>query len=463
MQVRFSALEYGIDGSFAEARYVFTGNETTGWEITRNGAHHLDLLPGHRLFAVERCGICATDLARRHLPFPLPQVIGHEVVARDALTGARVCLEINDTCAARGDAAPEIFCAAGLPTHCPGRMVLGIDRLPGGFGPWVLAPRHAAVDAADLTDDAAVLVEPFAAALHAVRTSPPLPGDRVAVLGTGRLGLLIVAALKAARGPVPYGITALSRHAKLRDAARALGADETADPADGRFDGAFDLVFEATGSPEGLDRALTLARREVHIKSTTGLPYHGFNGLTAMVVDECALLPWSLDGLERVPALDPTGEGRLLRPHTGEAIALPPSWTMRAETAAEAAAWLISSSDTGRLPRFDAGLAESLNDIDTLIRPFADREESLVRPRGVIFYSGDGAGHPLLRFIARGGCISTSRCGDFNEAISLLRGNPETTDALSLHLIAGTYPARELPRAFAMASDPGRLKIIIRH
>ena len=61
------------------------------------------------------------------------------------------------------------FCASGLHKHCPERLVLGIHDLPGGFGPWILAPTRAVHRIPDnVPSGTAVLIEPFAAALNAV-------------------------------------------------------------------------------------------------------------------------------------------------------------------------------------------------------------------------------------------------------------------------------------------------------
>lgn len=198
-RISFEAFDYTIDDAFIKARYDFEGSREEGWMVIRNGEKHLELGRGHRLLKSRVCGICSTDIARRFLPFPLPQILGHEVVASDPDSGGQYVVEINDTCDARGDIDRDIFCRAGLPTHCPGRMVLGIDRLPGGFGPYMLAPVNAVLEAEQLPLRTAALVEPFAAALHAVNTSRPRKGERIAVLGTGRLGSLIIAALHSWR------------------------------------------------------------------------------------------------------------------------------------------------------------------------------------------------------------------------------------------------------------------------
>lgn len=196
-RLEFDALDYRLwHQRFVPACDRFEGSATDGWRIHRDGVLALELGPGYCLLRTQSCGVCSTDLARQFLPFPLPQVIGHEVIAMGDETGQRFVVEINASHAARGVASACPFCNAGLHTHCPERIVLGIHDLPGGFGPYLLAPIHACVPIpASIPDSAAVLVEPFAAALHAVATIAPRDGERIAVLGPRRLGMLVVAAL----------------------------------------------------------------------------------------------------------------------------------------------------------------------------------------------------------------------------------------------------------------------------
>src|SRR5262245_36167601 len=121
--VACTAQEYHADGTIRPARYSFDGTIDGGWEVRREGKLHLQLGPGYRILEVSHCGICSTDLARHHLPFPLPQVTGHEVVARDE-SGRTVVVEINASHVARGlePAAWCAHCRAGLARHCPARL-----------------------------------------------------------------------------------------------------------------------------------------------------------------------------------------------------------------------------------------------------------------------------------------------------------------------------------------------------
>ena len=83
MEISFEAYEYQADGTLTPAQYAYDGSQASGWTVKRDGKPVLNLGPGYRLLRSARCGVCSTDLARRFLPFPLPQITGHEVVARD--------------------------------------------------------------------------------------------------------------------------------------------------------------------------------------------------------------------------------------------------------------------------------------------------------------------------------------------------------------------------------------------
>ncbi|MBN2491902.1 MAG: alcohol dehydrogenase catalytic domain-containing protein [Planctomycetes bacterium] len=461
MAVRFTAPEYRADGSFGIAAYALEGSAGQGWTVWREGRRHVELGPGYRRLDTVSCGICATDLARRHLPFPLPQVIGHEVLALDE-AGARHVVEINASCAARGLEPGCPFCRAGLSNHCPDRRVLGIHDLPGGFGPHVLAPVNAVLAVPDaIPDAAAVLVEPLAAALHAVMTVAPRAGDRVAVLGPRRLGLLGVAALRAyrRRHDLDVEIVALARREALLDRATEFGAD-TGYRVEGAGaelpDGFADVVIDTSGNPDALTLALRLARREVHVKSTHGRPSAGIDHLTELVVDELGIggfRPADVAGRTVAwLAEDP--------PPAGLAVAR----MLRGEPAALLEALESGAAAAGGLARADVAVVDSAAGIDRAIRPRADREVSLVRPRGRILVRlrpGAAADSPLVRAVAeRGLALTTSRCGDFRAALELMAADPELV-RVSERLITHRFPPDRLQEAFAMAASPECIKAVV--
>jgi threonine dehydrogenase-like Zn-dependent dehydrogenase len=226
------------------------------------------------VLAVRRAGICNTDLeiARGYMGFQ--GVLGHELVAQVVegpagsappadWAGRRVTPEIN--CACRGCPA----CTQGRGNHCPTRTVLGILGRDGGLAERVAVPLstlHAVPDSLD--DDQAVFIEPLAAALHAFDDVDLTRKDRVLLLGDGKLGLLIGLALAARRGQLGQAL-AVGRHPDKLAILAAAGL-EVALETDFDERGSFDLVIEATGSPQGLTTALEAVRPQgtLVLKST---------------------------------------------------------------------------------------------------------------------------------------------------------------------------------------------------
>lgn len=453
--VEFDAFDYCADQSFAKARYRLKGSTERGFEVERDGQVALELGPGYRALRVKQCGVCSTDLARHFLPFPLPQVIGHEVVALDE-NGQRFVVEINASHDARGVAHDCAFCSAGLPTHCPDRVTLGIDALPGGFGPWILAPVAACLAVPDdVPDSDAVLVEPLAAALHAVNTVQPRSGERIAVLGPRRLGMLVVAGLAAMRDG--YEVVAVVRNPALAGLARQFGADQVAAVGDDdtHLHEAFDVVIDTTGSPAGLERAVRLARREVHLKSTHGQVAAGVRFLTELVVDELAIEPFIEAGRDRrvawLPSESPSDE-----------------FVTRNEvqrgSAVDLAANYECSAAGMQLPRADQAVAGSAADVEAAIRPVSGREQPLIRPRGAIqlLPNASVADSPLLAAVRdRGLRLSSSRCGDFAQALDLLTNS--SLRGVGQRLVTHHFDAAELPEAFATAGGRDCIKAVVRH
>lgn len=467
MEVSFKALEYTAEDTFIQGEYRFSGNTDSGWTITRNGRLYLTLGTGYRLLRTIYCGICSTDLARRHLPFPLPQIIGHEAVARDE-EGRHYIVEINDTCVSRGDSSPEIFCKNGLPTHCPGRMVLGIDRLPGGFGPWILVPEYAAIPIDDLPLRSAVLIEPFAAALHAVKAYTPGNGESIAVVGAGRLGLLIVAALVAQRknSGQHFSITVLDIKSGKLERAFVLGADDVMvvdSDTPKTLHRHFDIVFDASGSPKGLDLALAISHREVHLKSTHGRDYHSMKHLTELVVDELSLLPFSMENLDYCWSKeDNSNEWVYIAPGCGT-IVIPNRFKKYQDVFHSAESYLKRKNFNNRLPRFDIAIASTADEIDLCIRPSSKNEESLVKPRGAILFKGRDEDIPLLNFINSGQRIRTSRCGNLKEALDILKKDMSILSLMEKYIITHEFPASKLADAFETAKGDNTIKVIIHH
>jgi threonine dehydrogenase-like Zn-dependent dehydrogenase len=418
------------------------------------------------------CGVCSTDLARRFLPYPLPQIIGHEVVGEK--DGKPVVVEINASPLARGIATEDPFSLHGLHTHSPQRITLGIDRLPGGFAPFFLAPVDAIVSVPpSVSALAASLTEPFAASLQGVDATPIRNGDSVAVLGPRRLGMLILAALSGFRKEkgIQFEITALIRHDNLKDLCLRMGADRVQD-SNTAADGSFDVVFDTTGKTEGFAHALRMAKRCVSLKSTNGQETLGLKHLTDLVVDEMAIVPFSAKYLTYTWPSES-------EPRSNHNIFLSPGVSREVETeirraapnaiihrmsAAEAAAkirggWNLEGSP---VPRFDLAVASTLAETDQIIRPAEGVEFSILRPRGAVLFAGPAVG-PLERAVTERGLeIRTSRCGDFHRTMKLLEEQPWIAKAFEEQMITHRFSLDHIGEAFETAADSARsVKVIV--
>jgi threonine dehydrogenase-like Zn-dependent dehydrogenase len=475
--VDFNALEYTREASFQQASYRYEGEANAGWRILRDGRESLILPEGYHLLRSIRCGVCSTDLARHNLPFPLPQITGHEVIAEDE-SGRTVAAEINASHHATGSPLAEacMFCRQGLPTHCPDRLTLGIDRLPGGFAPWILVPEHNVVEVpASAGSDVSVLTEPFAAAVHATEQTDLDGLERVAVLGTGRLGLLIVAALNGRREKMggTFSIEAIDRHQERLRVARALGADRAWENAEAVTAGAhghppFHVVFESTGSPQGLDVALRLASQEVHLKSTTGLASMGLVHATELVVDEVSLGPLGREHLSPVASPPGPGSTALI---CGSGI---PAEVVQGMEGAGYRTVRIQGEDnlrtaseevrSGAAPLASLAVVESIEAVDRLLRPWPDREQGIIRPTGRILVADVGQARTglLSPILERGIRIGTSRCGDFHRALPIMQTLLEKGIDLGA-LVTESLPASEMPRAFERARSQDNIKVVVAH
>jgi threonine dehydrogenase-like Zn-dependent dehydrogenase len=251
-------------------------------------------------------GVCGSDLNVITLkaspstsPFSsFPFVIGHENVGdivelgagvRTARIGERVTVNPLLCCEPRGLSPVCSACAGGHHSQCsrftdgaiaPG-MLIGTTRgLGGSWGEMFVAHESQLVRVPDdVSDEEAVLTEPLACSVHAVRGARLAPHDRILVIGAGSIGLLTIAAVKAL---VPDArVTSLARHEFQADHARRLGAErvvfargrylrELADAGEARLldpiigkpvgVGGFDRTFICIGGSQATDDAMRVTR-----------------------------------------------------------------------------------------------------------------------------------------------------------------------------------------------------------
>src|ERR671932_783126 len=246
-------------------------------------------------------GICGSDLgtlSAESSPYfsPItspPFVMGHEVfgvVAQENSgfsAGERVVVEPALGCAVRGIDPPCAYCASGRYALCL-HVVKG-DISPGiqtGFcgdtgGGWseetlVAHPSQLHQIPGDVSDEAAVAIEPLACAVHAALKLYPGPNETTLVIGAGRVGLFVVAALKQLTNAGP--IICVAKYTRQEKEASRLGADEVVHPEEAyeklptalgaeRYRpelgkpvvmGGADKVFECVGAPGTIEYAARL-------------------------------------------------------------------------------------------------------------------------------------------------------------------------------------------------------------
>ncbi|HOW70143.1 MAG TPA: alcohol dehydrogenase catalytic domain-containing protein [Phycisphaerae bacterium] len=240
---------------------------------------------GEALVAVRLAGICATDLelAKGYMGFT--GVPGHEfvgTVAKGSRTwrGKRVVAEINCICG-KCD-----MCQRGLANHCRRRTVLGIDRHDGVFAEQVVVPeRNLHELPASVSDAQAVFVEPLAAALQVIKQSRIEKRMRVAVIGSGRLGLLVAQVLKTTGCDLEVvGRNELTLNFCEKRGIRGTPVRELAPRADR------DVIVECSGSPAGLDLALAMLRPRGTIVLKSTYAQQSPVNLTPVVVQELTVL-----------------------------------------------------------------------------------------------------------------------------------------------------------------------------
>ena len=235
-------------------------------------------------------GICGSDLstvdgaASRYFEpiVSFPFVPGHEVVA-DTDDDRRVVLEPVLGCVARGISPTCVACARGDLGGCerlafgsvePGLQTGFCCSTGGGWGTFMVAHEsqlHPVPEA--MTDEAAVMVEPTACAVHAALTAGVTDGDIVVVLGAGTLGLLTIAALRRWTGAGQ--LVAVAKHPQQRAFATDLGADVVCEPAElgrlvrrltgslaygNQLTGGADVVVDCVGSDESIQQSLAVVR-----------------------------------------------------------------------------------------------------------------------------------------------------------------------------------------------------------
>jgi L-iditol 2-dehydrogenase len=247
--------------------------------------------PGEALVRVSAVGICGSDLhwydetGIGDAVLTRPLVLGHEaagVIVEGPRAGQRVAIDPQVPC---GDCET---CAAGHGHLCPQVRFLGHSVNDGALRELIAWPLANLVPLPDTIDDqAGAMLEPLGVALHALRLARTRPGDTVAVLGCGPIGLLLIALARRAGATT---VVATDRLPHRVTAARNLGAiaavvDDGAEreillrATGGR---GVDAAIEIAGDDDAIGAAIALARPAGTVV-VAGIPAGDHSTITASV------------------------------------------------------------------------------------------------------------------------------------------------------------------------------------
>ena len=217
------------------------------------------------LVKVLACGICGTDRHIYHGEYPSakPVILGHEFggVIEEAGSNSKfkvgqvVSVDPNIVCGTCPD------CVAERTAFCPDLTALGVN-INGGLAEYVLTPDSQIYPVkADLNPLHLAFIEPLACSIRGLDLANLKGGEKVAVLGGGVIGLLVVQLAKLAGASE---IVLITRQKFRRDVALKIGATRVIDPNSEDVNTAvtnMDVVFECAGAVETFKQAQNISRR----------------------------------------------------------------------------------------------------------------------------------------------------------------------------------------------------------
>jgi len=217
------------------------------------------------LIKVLACGICGTDRHIYHGEYPSakPVILGHEFggvieevgPSSKFKVGQVVSVDPNIVCGTCPD------CIAERTAFCPDLTALGVN-INGGLAEYVLTPDSQIYPVkADLNPLHLAFIEPLACSIRGLDLANLKGGEKVAVLGGGVIGLLVVQLAKLAGASE---IVLITRQKFRRDVALKIGATRVIDPNSEDVNTAvtnMDVVFECAGAVETFKQSQNISRR----------------------------------------------------------------------------------------------------------------------------------------------------------------------------------------------------------
>jgi L-iditol 2-dehydrogenase len=249
---------------------------TPGIRLSRAGVlEHVDVLvpepgEGEVLIRVMSVGLCGSDAH-----WYMEGEIGDATLGAGLILGHELCgvIESGPRSGERVAVDPAIpcwvcdMCVTGRSNLCTNLRFAGHGETDGGLRGHLVWPERCLVAVPDgVSDEEGALLEPLGVALHAMRLPGLRPGASVVVVGSGPIGLLLVAALRE-RGVEKIVVTDPLTHrlqaATTMGATGVLTATEDKDEMDlllAAVEGGADVVFETAGTDSGVTSAVMAAR-----------------------------------------------------------------------------------------------------------------------------------------------------------------------------------------------------------
>jgi len=234
-----------------------------------------DPKPGHGELCIEiaYCGICGSDLhaLKGSHPFiPLPVAPGHEFSGNVIAIGKGVTgFKIGDrvTCEPNLVCGECYNCKTGHYNICENLRVMGCQSV-GAMADYFIEKKKKTIHIPDkLTLKNAVLVEPLAVGVHAVKKAGVLFGKNVVIIGAGTIGLMVLTC--AIQAGAKHIIVADLSNKRL-SFAKKIGATQIINAkkenivkkiiSEKPFEG-FDVVFECVGSENSTRDAMEIVRK----------------------------------------------------------------------------------------------------------------------------------------------------------------------------------------------------------
>jgi threonine dehydrogenase-like Zn-dependent dehydrogenase len=238
------------------------------------------------LVKVRLAGICTTDLEMVKGYYSFCGVPGHEfvgeVIKADSapeLIGKRVVADINLVCG-KCDA-----CRHDRSNHCQNRTTIGIKEHDGVFGDFITLPvSNLHLIPENLPDEKAVFVEPLAAAAQILEQVHIAPGQRVLVIGAGRLGILCSMVLSLTGCDLNVVVRQPRTKKILEDCGIQTISNQEVSPE------MADVVVEVTGSAEGFAQSRLAVRGGGTLVLKSTFAGETSVNLSSLVVEEITLV-----------------------------------------------------------------------------------------------------------------------------------------------------------------------------